>query len=206
MDTRGKNCQVKNHKSFSFSQMISTQIVFGVNCPSILVKVPWTPPGYVNKTYYDLEMLILTPCWICFSGFNPCFVLLLLLAYIMACLRESCPPLPEAKLNLFSSQGDNLSLPACEWLWHSWVPCVGSGTTCQRDPEIHIWKARIMDICDILVYWYGRRYSISLHLWSGCKEVKLTHPPPETCYSRRYLQESNGLFTLFSSLPPISDP
>ena len=44
-------------------------------------------------------------------------------------------------------------LPECPW---------GSG--------IHIWKARITNDCEILVYWYGKTYSIS-HLCSW-------QPPP----------------------------
>ena len=90
------------------------------------------------------------------------------------------------KVPLFTSQGDNLSLPTCEGLWHSWVFCVGNDTTClvlTRVAQKFMWVrgwgkgAGIMESRGIFVYWYGRRYSISYHLWNGCKEAKLTTTP-----------------------------
>ena len=37
---------------------------------------------------------------------------------------------------------------------------------CRPGSEIHIWRAGITDGCDIFVYWYGRKCSISQH-WSS---------------------------------------
>ena len=37
---------------------------------------------------------------------------------------------------------------------------------CPWGSEIHIWRARIADGCDLLIYWYGGKYSISQ---SHCK-------------------------------------
>ena len=38
--------------------------------------------------------------------------------------------------------------------------------------EIHIWRAGIPDVCEILAYWYGREHSISHSPFSKKKEQK----------------------------------
>ena len=49
----------------------------------------------------------------------------------MAYLREPCLPLPDSYVPSFSSQGDNLTLPNCEWLRHPWVSSVETDATCK---------------------------------------------------------------------------
>ena len=93
----------------------------------------------------------------------------------------------------------SFTLPTYERLWFSWVLCVVNGSPCLLLTVAY--RFRITDSCGIFVCWYDRRYSISHHLWNGYEDVKLTYPLPEACHSRRYLQELNGLFIMFTHLP-----
>ena len=53
---------------------------------------------------------------------------------------------------------------APQYCLREWVGCQIIGMVlpgCPRSSEIHIWRARVADGCDNLVYWYSRKYSIS---------------------------------------------
>ena len=88
--------------------------------------------------------------WICFWDFN------LYLATSVIIGKHNCLP-----------RGDNLALPPCEGLWHSWVLCVGNGIVCCLPAWLKNSHLGTQE----------SRYSISHQLWNDCEEVKLAHLP-----------------------------
>ena len=70
-------------------------------------------------------------------------------------------------VHFLSSPSPSPSVPTCGVTGGCWiVGIVLSGLT-----EIYVWKAGILDVCDILVYQFGKKYSIS-HRVSGTRYGK----------------------------------
>ena len=67
------------------------------------------------------------------------------------------------------------------WLQPDGCQITGIGLLplCPQGSEIHIWRAWVTDDCDILAYWYGRKYSIS-HLQDQMPWEFFLMPDPQT--------------------------
>ena len=81
-------------------------------------------------------------------------------------------------------------------------PGEGNGNTlqysCLENPmDRGVWQAAVHGVSKSQT-----QLSMPVQLSPPMKEVKLTHPPSEACSCRRYLQELNGLYFVFS--PPVS--
>ena len=145
------------------------------------------------------EGLILNPYWLCFCDFNSHFAAFVIIGMLND-LPQGALPAPRARMPLFDSLGDGLTLPTYEGLWLSWVLCVGNGAphllltrVAQKSTfeELELQIAVASLFVDIIA-------DIPFHTTSEMTIRKWNSHIPllEACRSRRHLQELNGLFLL----------
>ena len=158
-----------------------------------------------SKWMCNWEGLILNPYWLCFCDFNSVFAAFVIIGMLND-LPQGALPAPWARMPLFDSLGDGLTLPTYEGLWLSWVLCVGNGaphllltgvaqkfTFEELELQIAVASLFVYIIADIP---FHTTSEITIRKWNS-------HIPlPEACHSRRHLQELNGLFYFVSYLPP----